>query len=160
MPPQRSPLLPMFLIVLVDVLGFTIVIPLLGLYAERFGATPLIATLIVLACAALAGLVGVGRAADPDALATELVETAIAQIPVALVFLGLTLLVFALSLLALRVGVQKQFFPASQRLELLVDLWLPQGASLKATEAQVQKVEKQLLENPELSASVTKLAPC
>lgn len=37
----------MFLIVLVDVLGFTIVIPLLGLYAERFGATPLIATLIV-----------------------------------------------------------------------------------------------------------------
>ncbi len=68
--------------------------------------------------------------------------------------IGLTLLVFALSLLALRVGVQKQFFPASQRLELLVDLWLPQGASLKATEAQVQKVEKQLLENPELSASV------
>ena len=54
-----------------------------------------LATLIVLACAALAGLVGVGRAADPDALATELVETAIAQIPVALVFLGLTLLVFA-----------------------------------------------------------------
>jgi len=44
---QRSALLPIFLIVLVDVLGFTIVIPLLGLYAERFGATPLVATTLV-----------------------------------------------------------------------------------------------------------------
>ncbi len=44
---KRSPLLPMFLIVLVDVLGFTIVIPLLAYYAEAFGATPLIATLLV-----------------------------------------------------------------------------------------------------------------
>jgi DHA1 family tetracycline resistance protein-like MFS transporter len=43
----RSPLLPMFLIVLVDVLGFTIVIPLLAYYAEEFGASPLIATLLV-----------------------------------------------------------------------------------------------------------------
>jgi MFS family permease len=43
----RSPLLPIFLIVLVDVLGFTIVIPLLGLYAEKFGASPLVATTIV-----------------------------------------------------------------------------------------------------------------
>jgi len=44
---QRSALLPIFLIVLVDVLGFTIVIPLLGLYAERFGASPLVATTLV-----------------------------------------------------------------------------------------------------------------
>ena len=44
---QRSPLLPIFLIVLVDVLGFTIVIPLLGLYAEKFGASPLVATTLV-----------------------------------------------------------------------------------------------------------------
>ena len=44
---ERSPLLPIFLIVLVDVLGFTIVIPLLSLYAERFGASPLVATTIV-----------------------------------------------------------------------------------------------------------------
>lgn len=44
---HRSALLPIFLIVLVDVLGFTIVIPLLGLYAEKFGATPLIATTLV-----------------------------------------------------------------------------------------------------------------
>jgi DHA1 family tetracycline resistance protein-like MFS transporter len=43
----RSPLLPMFLIVLVDVLGFTIVIPLLAYYAEDFGASPLVATTLV-----------------------------------------------------------------------------------------------------------------
>jgi MFS family permease len=43
----RSPLLPIFLIVLVDVLGFTIVIPLLGFYAEKFGASPLVATTLV-----------------------------------------------------------------------------------------------------------------
>lgn len=43
----RSPLLPIFLVVLVDVLGFTIVYPLLPLYATKFGATPLIATTLV-----------------------------------------------------------------------------------------------------------------
>src|ERR1043165_3581211 len=40
----RSPLLPIFLIVLVDVLGFTIVIPLLTSSAEKFGASELTAT--------------------------------------------------------------------------------------------------------------------
>lgn len=44
---RRSPLLPIFLIVLVDVLGFTIVIPLLAFYAEKFGASPLVATTLV-----------------------------------------------------------------------------------------------------------------
>ncbi|MBK9036507.1 MAG: MFS transporter [Myxococcales bacterium] len=44
---RRSPLLPIFLIVLVDVLGMTIVIPLLAIYAERFGASPLTATLLM-----------------------------------------------------------------------------------------------------------------
>ncbi len=56
----------MFLIVLVDVLGFTIVIPLLGLYAERFGATPLVATLIV-TCYAACSLIStpiLGRLSD------------------------------------------------------------------------------------------------
>jgi MFS family permease len=45
--PQRSPLLPIFLIVLVDIFGLTIIIPLLSIYAEHFGATPLQATLLV-----------------------------------------------------------------------------------------------------------------
>jgi MFS transporter, DHA1 family, tetracycline resistance protein len=45
--PVRAPLLPVFLIVLVDVFGMTLVIPLLAIYAETFGATPLQATLLV-----------------------------------------------------------------------------------------------------------------
>jgi MFS family permease len=36
----RRPLLPIFLIVLVDVLGLTIILPLLPLYAEKFEASP------------------------------------------------------------------------------------------------------------------------
>ena len=65
-----------------------------------------------------------------------------------------TVLVFALSLVALGTGVQKQFFPASARLELLVDLWLPQGSSLKATEAQARKVEQRLLGDPAMKKSI------
>lgn len=37
---MRSPLLAIFLIVAVDVLAFTLIVPLLPFYAERFGATP------------------------------------------------------------------------------------------------------------------------
>ena len=46
-PAKRSPLLPIFLIVLVDVFGMTLVIPLLAIYSEHFGATPLEATMLV-----------------------------------------------------------------------------------------------------------------
>src|SRR5215470_3240912 len=62
----KSPLVPIFLIVLVDVLGFTIVIPLLSLYAERFGASPLVATLIV-SCYAVCSLLStpvIGKLSD------------------------------------------------------------------------------------------------
>jgi DHA1 family tetracycline resistance protein-like MFS transporter len=45
--PVRASLLPVFLIVLVDVFGMTLVIPLLAIYAESFGATPLQATLLI-----------------------------------------------------------------------------------------------------------------
>jgi multidrug efflux pump subunit AcrB len=60
-----------------------------------------------------------------------------------------TLIAFAASLAGLALGVQKQFFPAASRPELLVDLWLPNGSSLKATEAQAAKVEA-LLDQPEI----------
>ncbi len=55
---RRSPLLPIFLIVLVDVLGLTIVIPLLAIYAESFGASALTAALLMptfAACQLVAG---------------------------------------------------------------------------------------------------------
>jgi MFS family permease len=38
--PTRSPLIPIFLIVFVDVLGLTIILPLFPFYAEKFGASP------------------------------------------------------------------------------------------------------------------------
>ncbi|MES2772496.1 MAG: efflux RND transporter permease subunit [Pseudomonadota bacterium] len=68
--------------------------------------------------------------------------------------IGITLAAFLLALLVLATCVQKQFFPASSRPELLVDLWLAQGASLHATEAQVKKLEALLLNDPELKKSV------
>ena len=37
--------------------------------------------------------------------------------------------------------VPKQFFPPSNRAEILVDLKLEEGASLKATEAAVKKLK-------------------
>src|SRR5262245_6854345 len=46
-PSQHASLLPVLLIVLVDVFGMTLVIPLLSIYAETFHATPLQATLLV-----------------------------------------------------------------------------------------------------------------
>ena len=65
-PPRRAPLLPIFLIVLVDVFGLTLVIPLLAIYAERFDATPLQATLLVsvfAVCQLLSGPM-LGQASD------------------------------------------------------------------------------------------------
>ncbi len=45
--PPRVSLLPVFLIVLVDVFGMTLVIPLLAIYAETLHATPLQATMLI-----------------------------------------------------------------------------------------------------------------
>ena len=55
-----------------------------------------------------------------------------------------TVLIFALSIVAFGKFVQKQFFPGASRLELMVDVWLPQGASLKATETEVKRIEQLL----------------
>ena len=63
---RRSPLLPIFLIVLVDVLGLTIVLPLLPFYAERLGASPFVASLLVsvyAACQLVSGPL-LGRMSD------------------------------------------------------------------------------------------------
>lgn len=46
--------------------------------------------------------------------------------------------------------VQQQFFPASNRPELLVDLKLPQNASIEATLAQVERIEEVLANDPDI----------
>jgi multidrug efflux pump len=55
--------------------------------------------------------------------------------------IAVTVLLFALSLFGFRF-VQQQFFPSSTRVELLIDMKLPEGSSFQATEAQVKKLEK------------------
>ena len=55
-----------------------------------------------------------------------------------------TVLIFVLSMAAFGKFVQKQFFPSASRLELMVDVWLPQGASLKATGHEVERIEQLL----------------
>jgi multidrug efflux pump len=58
--------------------------------------------------------------------------------------IGATVLIFILSMAAFGKFVQKQFFPSASRLELMVDVWLPQGASLKATGYEVERIEQLL----------------
>jgi multidrug efflux pump len=52
----------------------------------------------------------------------------------------LTLGVFALGVVGFRF-IEQQFFPDSSRPELMVELWLPEGSSFAATEAQAKKFE-------------------
>jgi len=62
----KSPLLPIFLIVSVDVLGLTIILPLLPFYAEKFGASPAVVGLLVSTyalCQLIAGPI-LGRMSD------------------------------------------------------------------------------------------------
>ncbi len=57
-------------------------------------------------------------------------------------------LVFISSLLGMGL-VKQQFFPSSDRPEVLVDVTLPQGTSIETTQATVLKVEKWLRAQPE-----------
>jgi MFS transporter, DHA1 family, tetracycline resistance protein len=63
---KKSPLLPIFLIVLVDILGYTIILPLLPFYAERLGATPTVVGMLVSAFAICQFVAGplLGRISD------------------------------------------------------------------------------------------------
>lgn len=45
--------------------------------------------------------------------------------------------------------VPKSFFPQSTRLEILVDMWLPEGSGIAETEAQAAALEKRLLADPD-----------
>ena len=59
----------------------------------------------------------------------------------------ITLALFVGSLALFRL-IPQQFFPPSGRLELVVDLKLAEGSSLKATEAQMQRLEEKLKPQP------------
>ena len=63
--------------------------------------------------------------------------------------IGITVLCFALALFSMRF-VQNQFFPASDRPEILVDLNLPQNASLEETRKAVDRLEATLKGDPDI----------
>ena len=66
-----------------------------------------------------------------------------------LLVLGTTAALFALSVVAMTF-VQQQFFPKSDRPELLVDLTLPQGSSINATQKAAERVEALLKNDPDV----------
>ena len=61
--------------------------------------------------------------------------------------IALTLAGFALGVFGFRF-VELQFFPDSSRPELMVELWLPEGSSYAATEAQAKKFEQFVMKQP------------
>lgn len=67
------------------------------------------------------------------------------------IVIGATLGAFALSIFGFGF-VQQQFFPNSSRLELVVDLELPEGTSIGVTQARVNELEAVLAKNPNLQS--------
>ncbi|MBV8657934.1 MAG: efflux RND transporter permease subunit [Burkholderiales bacterium] len=65
----------------------------------------------------------------------------------------ITVAAFAISMGAFKF-VPKQFFPNSDRPELMVDMWLPQASSFEQTDSQVKLIEKRLQGDPNI-VSVT-----
>lgn len=66
----------------------------------------------------------------------------------------MTLISFFLGVLGMA-ATEKQFFPSSDRAELLVEMWLPEGSSLKATEQEAQRLEKMLLADQQVVTFVS-----
>jgi multidrug efflux pump subunit AcrB len=63
--------------------------------------------------------------------------------------IGSTVALFVAGLVGMQF-VQQQFFPSSDRPELLVDLTLPQGSTLKETREVVDKLEKAIKSDPDI----------
>jgi multidrug efflux pump len=62
-----------------------------------------------------------------------------------------TVLAFALGVVGMG-KVEQQFFPDSSRLEVMVDIWLPEGSSYDRTDTEVRKVEAWLAKQPEVAS--------
>lgn len=58
--------------------------------------------------------------------------------------IGLTVATFVLGIVGMG-KVQQQFFPDSNRPEILVDVWLPEGSSIAANDALVRRLEQRLM---------------
>lgn len=74
---------------------------------------------------------------------------------------GVTLILFSVSIFMMRF-IRQEFFPASVRPELLVELNLPEGSSIKTTDAAAKKLTNLILDDEDLervSTYVGKSAP-
>jgi multidrug efflux pump len=69
------------------------------------------------------------------------------------VVIGTTVIAFGLSIAGFGL-VQQQFFPSANRPELVVDLWLPSGASIVATDREAQRFERVLDADPDVESYV------
>jgi multidrug efflux pump len=65
--------------------------------------------------------------------------------------IAVTLGVFLLGLFGFKF-IEQQFFPDSSRAEIMVELWLPEGASYHATEEQVNKLEAFLAQEKDIES--------
>ncbi len=73
-----------------------------------------------------------------------------------------TFVLFVISVIGMAKLVEKQFFPSSDRPELLVDIYLPEGTSIHVTDALTKRIETLIAEQPEvrsLSSYVGQGAP-
>jgi multidrug efflux pump subunit AcrB len=68
--------------------------------------------------------------------------------------IGLTIATFVLGIVGMG-RVQQQFFPDSSRPEIMVDLWLPEGASLTVNDAITRRVEARMAKEPGVSSVST-----
>ena len=68
--------------------------------------------------------------------------------------IALTIGSFALGVAGFGV-IQQQFFPDSSRLELMVELWTPEGTSIAATERETVKVEDFVRKQPEVLSVIS-----
>lgn len=63
-----------------------------------------------------------------------------------IIVLSMTLAAFVVSLWAFQF-IPKNFFPQSSRPEILVDLWLPEGTSIKEVETQAKALEARMMDD-------------
>ncbi|CAN7185284.1 efflux RND transporter permease subunit [Rhizobium sp. LjRoot30] len=65
-----------------------------------------------------------------------------------IIVLAMTIVTFVTSLWAFQF-IPQNFFPQSSRPEILVDLWLPEGTSIKEVENQAKALEARIIDDPD-----------
>lgn len=63
--------------------------------------------------------------------------------------------IFIFSLICFRLFVAQQFFPASDRSEVLVDMWMPQSSSIYNTQDEAERLEKIIMKESGVTAVTT-----